>query len=195
MIKVPGQHAVLNSLATIASANYLGISKDIIRKSLGEYLGIYRRFEKKQLAPEVLLIDDYGHTPKEIQVVISTIKNTYRPYLITICCLKQFHRTKRLLNEFAEIIAQSDASIIMPIVKGLGDDEQSIIAINQEEVAYAIRLKNALAFHYDTASAAVQKIQQLVQDYQGNSSIVILIIGSGETSEIRAELIKAFHKS
>ena len=61
-----GQHNVQNALAAIAVAQEMGLPDDTIRRALGAFAGVKRRFTKTGEAHGITVIDDYGHHPVEI---------------------------------------------------------------------------------------------------------------------------------
>src|SRR5262249_1205765 len=63
MLPMPGQHNALNATAAIAVAHELGMSDDAIRRALGNFGGVKRRFTKTGEWNGVTVIDDYGHHP------------------------------------------------------------------------------------------------------------------------------------
>src|SRR3990167_8135882 len=68
---LPGQHNVLNALAAIAVASDVGVVDAAIIAGLEKFSGVGRRLQvlgNIQFTPEktALLIDDYGHHPREI---------------------------------------------------------------------------------------------------------------------------------
>ena len=73
-VNLPGQHNILNALAAIAVATEEGISDADIQQALVTFSGIGRRFEVlgtfHNEVGEVILLDDYGHHPTEVEVTI-----------------------------------------------------------------------------------------------------------------------------
>src|SRR6266852_2433198 len=61
-----GQHNVQNALAAIAVAQEMGLPDETIRRALGAFAGVKRRFTKTGEAHGITVIDDYGHHPVEI---------------------------------------------------------------------------------------------------------------------------------
>src|SRR5260221_8392979 len=61
-----GAHNVQNSLAAIAVANEMGIDDDVIRRGLGAFGGVERRFNRTRAGHSVPVIVDYGHHPVEV---------------------------------------------------------------------------------------------------------------------------------
>ena len=66
VLPMPGRHNALNATAAIAVAHDLGISDEQIRKALGGFGGVRRRFTRTGAWNGITVIDDYGHHPVEI---------------------------------------------------------------------------------------------------------------------------------
>jgi UDP-N-acetylmuramate--alanine ligase len=73
-VNLPGQHNVLNALAGVAVAKDEGIGDEAICQALTEFAGIGRRFEQladlETPAGNMVLVDDYGHHPREVKATI-----------------------------------------------------------------------------------------------------------------------------
>jgi len=114
-LNVPGKHNILNALACISLGLELGISYEVMHKTLRDFTGVKRRFQLKGTVDEVMVIDDYGHHPTEIQATLNAAR-LFRPKrLITIFQPHRYSRTKFLLNEFVEHLALSDELILTDI--------------------------------------------------------------------------------
>ncbi|MBR2062380.1 MAG: UDP-N-acetylmuramate--L-alanine ligase, partial [Anaerotignum sp.] len=73
-LNVPGDHNIMNALASIASAHYLGISAEDCRKGLLHFGGTDRRFQRKGEKNGIQVIDDYAHHPTEIKAALAAAK-------------------------------------------------------------------------------------------------------------------------
>src|SRR5690606_20364266 len=76
-LNMPGLHNVLNATAAIAVATEEGLSDEAIQLGLANFLGVGRRFQVYGNYPvagteadTVMLVDDYGHHPREVAVTI-----------------------------------------------------------------------------------------------------------------------------
>jgi UDP-N-acetylmuramate--alanine ligase len=92
-----GAHNVQNSLAAIAVANEMGIDDEVIRRGLGAFGGVKRRFTRTGEVNGVAVIDDYGHHPVEIAAVLRAARTASRGQVIAVV---QPHRFTRLANLF-----------------------------------------------------------------------------------------------
>src|SRR5699024_11592031 len=74
VLQLPGDHNVLNVLAAIAVASDEGVSCAAILRGLEQFRGVGRRFERLGEYPHsqgsAMLVDDYGHHPREVEVTI-----------------------------------------------------------------------------------------------------------------------------
>ena len=106
IIKIPGDHNVLDALAAIKVARELKVPDEVSFNTLSKYIGAWRRFEETQF-PDFVLIDDYAHHPTEI---LATLKGARQKYPDkTIYCVfqpHQYQRTFLLLNDFIKVFKE-----------------------------------------------------------------------------------------
>jgi len=117
-IKIPllGVHNVRNSVASIAVALTVGISISNIKKSLLNFKGVQRRFNKIFTYNDIDFYDDYAHHPTEIKVVLEGIKKVYEDY--DKVCIFQPHRISRLKDlrkEFSFAFQNADTVVLCPV--------------------------------------------------------------------------------
>ncbi len=117
-IKIPliGLHNIRNATAAIAVSFVIGISKDVIKKSLNEFKGVQRRFNKIFEYRGADFFDDYAHHPSEIKEVLNGVKEVYKEE--NIICIFQPHRISRLKDlkkEFTYAFKNANQVILCPI--------------------------------------------------------------------------------
>jgi UDP-N-acetylmuramate--alanine ligase len=102
IVKIPGDHNILDALAALKVARTLNISDDVSFTALSKYMGSWRRFEETQL-PGFVLIDDYGHHPTEILATLKGARQKY-PNKNIYCVFQphQYQRTFLLFNDFVK---------------------------------------------------------------------------------------------
>jgi UDP-N-acetylmuramate--alanine ligase len=100
IIGLPGDHNLMNGLATYKVGKYLGVPEPLILNSLSKYEGSWRRFDTFDLG-DFILIDDYAHHPTEIRATLASAREKYPDK--KICCVYQPHqyqRTQFLFDDF-----------------------------------------------------------------------------------------------
>lgn len=190
-LSFPGMHYIQNALGAIATADFLKINPEIIADGLAAFKGVSRRYEKIIDYENFKIIDDYGHTPIEIKSVIKAVREEFpEGFLLTIPCLRQFHRTKNLIEEFAKILAMSDSCVVAPIVSGLGDDEKTIDSITSKDLALKIMFYGINTKSGSTNIEVADESIEILRKTRKNPKI-ILTIGSGISKDI-IELLKKY---
>jgi len=125
-LNMPGQHNVLNALAAIAVAHELGVSDQDIQKSLSEFQGVGRRFqlqgEIKTANGTVLMVDDYGHHPTEIEATLAAAREAWPDRrLVLVFQPHRYTRTRDLFEDFTCVLSEADI-LVMLEVYAAGED-------------------------------------------------------------------------
>lgn len=113
-LKAPGEHNVLNALASIATGIELGIDFKLIKAGIEKYQGVYRRFQEKY-SNGIMVIDDYAHHPTEVLATLNAARNGWPDRrIIAVFQPHLFSRTQELYKEFglsffdAEVLVVTD---------------------------------------------------------------------------------------
>ena len=119
-LNLPGQHNVLNALATFATASDEGVPDLVIAEGLGQFTGVGRRFqvlgEFATQERSVMLVDDYGHHPTEVDVTIQAVRDGWADKrLVMIFQPHRFSRTRDLYEDFVDVLSKVDVLIIMDV--------------------------------------------------------------------------------
>jgi UDP-N-acetylmuramate--alanine ligase len=114
-LKVSGEHNVLNSLATLAAGEAMGIPLESSRKSLEIFKGAKRRLQYIGEAGGVLVYDDYGHHPREIAATIAAVASAFGRRLHVVFQPHRYTRTQALYRDFASVLGKSDMVYLLPI--------------------------------------------------------------------------------
>src|SRR5690606_21645859 len=104
-LNLPGRHNVLNALAAIAVGHELGVSEAAIRSALAGFRGVGRRFQvygKFDLqGKRIVLVDDYGHHPREILATIQAARAAYPERRLLLAFQPhRYTRTRDLFEDF-----------------------------------------------------------------------------------------------
>jgi UDP-N-acetylmuramate--alanine ligase len=128
---MPGQHNILNALAAIAVATDEGVSDAAIKAGLEGFQGVGRRFQvygnfevgdDESGKGEAMLVDDYGHHPRELQATVSAIREGWpERRLLMVFQPHRYSRTRDLYEDFVEILSQVDALVLLEVYSA-GED-------------------------------------------------------------------------
>jgi len=174
ILRQPGLHNVLNSLAAIAVGRELGIKWSEIRKALAGFRGIGRRLEVVSKG-DVTVVDDYGHHPEEIKATLSALRTTIgKGRLFVLFQPHRYTRTKDLFDDFAKAFGDADELIITDIYAA---SEQPIRGVSGELLADAVRKEKK-----GKGVAYVARVDQLAEfvSPQLQEGDVVLTLGAGD---------------
>ncbi len=178
-----GLHNVLNSLATTAAGDELGIPFEIINNSLASFKGISRRFQIKGERKGVLVIDDYGHHPTEIRATLEAANLLNRRRTFVIFQPHRYSRTQTLMEDFAQLLKDVDNLILMDIYSA---QEIPIDGVSSSILIDRIRsLGNKTALYF---SDSTQILKYLFEETEDGD--LILTIGAGSVYKIGEEFLK-----
>lgn len=114
-LSIPGEHNVLNALASITIAYNAGIEMRVVKESLREFKGTYRRFDIKGSRKEITVVDDYAHHPTEIKATLHAAKQFPHQKIWCVFQPHTYTRTRTLFDEFSEAFYDADKVIITDI--------------------------------------------------------------------------------
>lgn len=107
-IPLYGKHMILDAVAAITMCKNLGISKEIIEKSLQTFKNAKRRFAEEKVK-DTTIIDDYAHHPTEIKATLEAIKQKYPDKkLVVVFKPNTYSRTKDFTKEFISSLSIAD---------------------------------------------------------------------------------------
>ncbi len=120
-LEVPGRHNVINSLAAIGVGRELGMPMSEIREGLSRFRGVGRRFTIVGEESGVLIVDDYGHHPTEIEATLSAARQSFPDRrLVVVFQPHRYTRTRDLKSRFSHAFLKSNL-LILTEVYGAGE--------------------------------------------------------------------------
>jgi len=142
-LNMPGIHNVRNALAAIAVARELGVSDEDILRGLESFEGIGRRFqiygELKVEQGKVLMIDDYGHHPHEVEATITAIREGWPGRrLVVLFQPHRYTRTRDLFEDFVQVLSETDVLVLTEVYSA---GEEPIFGADGRTLARAIRAR------------------------------------------------------
>lgn len=121
-MRMPGEHNVLNALSAIAVATDEGVKDSAIQSALEKFEGVGRRFQVCGEFPfsggldNVMMVDDYGHHPRELEVTIEAIRKGFpERRLVMLFQPHRYSRTKDLYEDFVRVVSKADVLLLMDV--------------------------------------------------------------------------------
>lgn len=141
-LNLAGRHNVLNALSIVALAEILDIDDASLTRAFAEFQGIGRRFQiygeyKPKLDVSVLVVDDYGHHPREVAATLAAARAAWPERRLVLAYQPhRYTRTRDLLDDFVEVLSSVDVLLLLEIYAA---GEEPIAGINSRALARAIR--------------------------------------------------------
>ena len=112
----PGRLNVENATAAITLALHAGATHGEIRAALPDFRGVARRFDIHARGGRVMYIDDYAHHPREIEAVLSSIREMWPHRRLTVAFQPHLYtRTRDFYVDFARSLNLADEVILLDI--------------------------------------------------------------------------------
>ncbi|MDD3021404.1 MAG: UDP-N-acetylmuramate--L-alanine ligase [Alphaproteobacteria bacterium] len=134
-----GQHNVQNACAAIAVACRLKIDDAAIKRALGGFEGVKRRFTRTGVTNGILIVDDYGHHPVEISAVLKAGRQAVAENEGRIIAVVQPHRYSRLHDLFEDFCTCFDEADTVIVSDVYAAGEKPIDGITKEKLVEGIK--------------------------------------------------------
>ena len=182
-IAVPGEHNLLNALATIAASRWAGIEFADLARALSQFRGVKRRFEIMGEAGGVTVVDDYAHHPTEIRATLAAARTVFTGRITAIFQPHLYSRTRDFLDEFADSFKQADRAIITDIYPAR---EQPIPGVSAEAI---VTLAHQRQPTQDIRFLAPKEViaQQLAPQLQAGE--IAITLGAGDVYLVARNLL------
>ena len=179
ILKVPGEHNVLNSLAAIGVGLQFDIPFVNIKDALFKFGGVGRRLEVKGEKKGIMVIDDYGHHPTEVFATLCALKHNYpKKRLVVIFQPHRYTRTKNLYKEFGKALKKADVLYIMDIYPA---SEKPIKGITSDLIINSAKEKECNVFKFESVNSIVKILKE---------NDILLTLGAGNVWQQGEELLK-----
>lgn len=179
---VTGLHNVENSIAAAAVAKVMNVDDENIRKALGTFEGVERRFDYQILTPHLIFIDDYAHHPEEIKACLNSVRAMYPGKKITAVFQPHlFTRTRDFADGFARSLELADNVILLDIYPAR---ELPIEGITSSMLLDKINIKNK----------KLCSKPELIDEIISNMPEVLVTMGAGDIDRLVEPLKNALLK-
>ncbi|NBM70783.1 UDP-N-acetylmuramate--L-alanine ligase [Proteus sp. G4406] len=125
VLNAPGRHNALNATAAVAVATEEGIADEHILAALLNFQGTGRRFDflgnfslehVNGQEGQVMLVDDYGHHPTEVDATIKAARAGWPDKrLVMLFQPHRYTRTRDLYEDFATVLNQVDILLLTDV--------------------------------------------------------------------------------
>jgi UDP-N-acetylmuramate--alanine ligase len=188
-LNLPGLHNVRNALAAAAVGWKLGIDPKAIARALEHFQGVGRRFQQRgELAlaeGKVLLIDDYGHHPRELAAVFAAARGGWKERRLVVAFQPhRYTRTRDLLDDFANVLSETDVLVLTEVYPA---GEAPIANADGRALARAVRARgkvDPVLIEHPRELKAV--LPTLLRDGD-----LLLVMGAGDIGAAANELAEA----
>lgn len=182
-LHLPGRHSVANALAAIAVAQELGVDFPLIAEALEAFTGIHRRSEVKGEIRGVMVIDDYGHHPVEIDATLKAVSEGWGRPLTVVFQPHRYSRTRDLFEDFMTAFDRADRLILTEIYPA---GEEPIDGISGVQLYQAIQRRGHMDVEFIPRRAEIaSRVSAMVQ-----SGDIVLTLGAGDIYEVGEELLE-----
>jgi len=188
-VNMPGNHNVLNALATIAIATDEGISDQAIVQGLSGFQGVGRRFQVYGELPvpdgSVMLVDDYGHHPREVAAVIKAVRGGWPGRrLVMVYQPHRFSRTRDLYEDFVQVLAETNVLLLMAVYPA---GEEPIPGADSKHLCHSIRQRGQLdPIYIERGVELAPLIKPLLR-----AGDILLCQGAGDIGGLAPQLLQS----
>jgi len=185
-LNIPGHHNVLNAMAAIAVATDEGVSDTAICAALKKFEGVGRRF---QICGEfdtpngnVLMVDDYGHHPREVKATLDTVRSSWPDRrLVMLYQPHRYSRTRDLFEDFIQVLSEVDGLLLMEVYPA---DEEPIPGADGRSLCRSIRQRGLVdPVFIDHGEDVIGMLARELKDGD-----ILLTQGAGNIGALSAQL-------
>ena len=167
-----------NGIAAMAMAQLAGCTDDELRQGMKTYGGVERRFDFKIKTPQLVVLSDYAHHPKEILQSARSIRQLYKNRKITAFFQPHLYtRTRDFYHEFADALSLLDEVILTEIYPAR---EQPIPGVTSQLI-------------YDNLRQGIEKQMvrkdQILDLVRSRTFDVLIVLGAGDLDNMVPEMV------
>ncbi|MBC7716043.1 MAG: UDP-N-acetylmuramate--L-alanine ligase [Pseudorhodobacter sp.] len=186
-LNLPGDHNVLNALATIAVATELELDDAAVVQGLAEFRGVDRRFQRYGDWPaqegSFTLVDDYGHHPVEMAATLAAARGAFPGRRLVLAFQPhRYTRTRDCFEDFVKVIGTADLVLLSEVYSA---GEAPIVAADGRALTRALRVAGKVdpVFVDDIKSMAAVIAEQV------RAGDVVLVMGAGTIGSVAQQVV------
>ena len=182
-----GRHNVCNTLAAVAVGMELNMDFPTIADSLKNFSGVQRRFEILKRSESLIIVDDYGHHPVEIQATLSTAKEVWPDRrLVVIFQPHRYSRTEHQMESFFSAFNDADQLLLLDIYAA---GEEAIEGVNSHRIAEGVKEFGHKNVEYiGDSESVIPHLQRIL-----NPGDIVMTLGAGNIGGLSHKLASHFN--
>ena len=186
-LSIPGEHNVLNACGSLIMLDVLSkrlnkiLDFEIAKETLLKFKNTKRRFEKTGECNGAIILDDYAHHPKEIEVTLKSAKEFYKDRKITVVFQSHtFSRTQSLEKDFTKCFSGADKVIIAPIYPSAREKKTNYTS---KDFHQAISQSHQNALYFDTYEEITKHLKETI-----SREDIVITMGAGDIWQTTVDL-------
>ncbi len=190
-----GDHNALNAAAAVILAHWLGVPWERAAAEVEGFTGLDRRMSRLGHRPVagapadaegVLVYDDYGHHPTEIDATLRALRAAESPRrLVCVFQPHQHSRTRFLLEEFAAAFGSADL-VIVPRIYFVRDSEAERSLVSAADLVDRLRARGVAAMHLHPFEAILEQLEIIARPGD-----LLVVMGAGPVWTIARDFMAA----
>lgn len=179
-LALPGEHNALNALAALAAADLLNLDLGKAAAALARFAGAGRRFEVLGEAAGVVVVDDYGHHPTEIEATLAAARGRYPGRrLWAVWQPHTYSRVRQLLAEFGAAFGDAHRVVVTGVYAAREarpedfSEADILAAVHHPQVSGVEDLGDVAAFLLENV----------------RSGDVVIVFSAGDATQVSAALL------
>lgn len=172
-INIPGMHNIKNALAAIAVCHEMGVDYEIMACAIGEFTGVYRRFEIKGEKNGVMIIDDYAHHPTEIQATLQATRTGWDRRIVAVFQPHTYTRTKEFFKDFGRSFDDADVLVITDVYPAREEPIEGVTGKIIADAAISSGHKNVI--YIEDKNSLMAELQKILK-----TGDIVITIGAGD---------------
>jgi UDP-N-acetylmuramate--alanine ligase len=182
-LAMPGVHNVSNAIGAIALSCELGVPFDAVQRALDGFSGVQRRFTVVGEKAGVMVVDDYGHHPVEIEATLAAAEGGFPDRrIIAVFQPHRYSRVASLWTEFCSAFHRADVVLVCPVYAA---GEAPLEGIDATRIAAEMRDRGhrgaEVVANLDDATA---RLAAMVRPGD-----IVISLGAGDVNRVCGELL------
>ena len=179
-VRMPGIHYAENALAVLCVSDFLGVSFGDYAAALEGFQGVDRRFTVRGEVGGVLVVDDYGHHPTEIDDTVAAAR-LFGRRLVVAFQPHRYSRTRDLFTEFAPALGGADVVVLTDIYPA-GEAPLDGVTARHLQATFAARPPSEVS--YAPRAELTAALASIVR-----SGDLVLVLGAGDITHAATDLL------